>query len=204
VRWQNGRVRCWGQLLGEDGELRASAEPVEVPGLDDAVAIAAGAGHSCAIRRGGTVACWGVNTHGQLGDGSREPSATPVAVRGLELSLVLAAGGTELDGVLVGHSCAVTKSFHVQCWGRNREGQLGIGRADDSSTATVVLGEPDQVDFNPHLSSLTGIALGALHSCALDQRGNVECWGDDEHGQLGLSEEDDFVFGRAQDVGLFD
>src|SRR6185295_8087852 len=100
----------------------------------------AGAGHTCALKRGGGVACFGHNESGQLGDGTFQSRARAVDVDGLELSLQVSAGGAELDGELVGHTCVQTKGFYVSCWGRNAEGQLGIGRADDSPTPQVVLG----------------------------------------------------------------
>jgi hypothetical protein len=51
-----------------------------LPGLESGVtAISAGSGHVCAIK-GGELFCWGVNRHGQLGDGTRGDSADPVAV----------------------------------------------------------------------------------------------------------------------------
>jgi len=92
-----GHVWCWGGngngQLG-DGRLSHgqsvnpgapdfSPLPVEVRGLTDAVAIAAGSWHTCALLRSGTVECWGSDAHGQLGDGRKTDSATPVTVKGV-------------------------------------------------------------------------------------------------------------------------
>ena len=57
--------------------------PAPVSGITDAIAIAAGAGHTCAILTGGSVQCWGANEHGQLGDGTTTNSLVPVTVSGL-------------------------------------------------------------------------------------------------------------------------
>lgn len=77
-------VWCWGAndvgQLG-DGTNRSSATPVRVIGIDDAVALSAGANHACAIRRDRSVWCWGRNAQGQLGDGTRRDSAVPVQAR---------------------------------------------------------------------------------------------------------------------------
>lgn len=81
---ESGRVSCWGAndygQLGEGGSWASFLEPVEVLGLDDAAAVAAGLGHTCAIRASGTMACWGINNNGQLGDGTTEGRFEPVAV----------------------------------------------------------------------------------------------------------------------------
>jgi hypothetical protein len=80
------RVTCGGDdAFGQrgDGTTSGADEPTPVPGLDDAIAIATGRVHTCALRVGGEVLCWGDNTFGQLGDGTRErrPSPTRVALR---------------------------------------------------------------------------------------------------------------------------
>jgi len=74
-----GPLFCWGS--NEEGQLGIPAErvataPVQV-GEDAWVAVAAGDGHSCAIRADGFVYCWGRNISGQLGDGTLENRRTP-------------------------------------------------------------------------------------------------------------------------------
>ena len=49
----------------------------------DPVAIAAGAQHTCAVRLGGQVLCWGQNSSGQLGEGTMSSLPEPVPVTGL-------------------------------------------------------------------------------------------------------------------------
>lgn len=203
ARLQRGRVLCWGETLDDDGQMRANAEAYAVAGLDDAMEIAAGAGFTCALRANGKVVCWGLNDAGQLGDGTRHASAAPVEVTGLELSLYIAAGGAERDGTLDGHACAVTKSFFVQCWGRNREGQLGVGKAPDATRAAVVLGLPGEEDDEPFLPDVTAITAGGAHSCSIDHDGPVICWGDDSLGQLDANPEGEYAVGRPTETRLF-
>jgi Regulator of chromosome condensation (RCC1) repeat len=185
ARLASGKVVCWGELIDKDSLLpQPSADAIEVEGLSNATAITAGAGQSCALRADAVVVCWGQNGSGQLGDGSLEPSAVPVVVQGLDKVLYISAGGGLQDGVLVGHSCAVDKGFFVQCWGRNHEGQLGIGEADDSRKPMTVLGPIDESD-TPFLDSITKLSAGGFHTCALDDSGRALCWGDDSASQLG-------------------
>ena len=204
ARLESGRVQCWGELIAAaSGARQPTATPVLVPNLEDATQIAAGAGHTCALRAEGSVVCWGFNGSGQLGHGTTRSSATPLPVIGLELSFEVRAGGAEREGELVGHTCALTKSFRVQCWGRNAEGQLGVGRAADMDTATVVLREPDDSGDDPYLRDMTAIAAGGFHTCAVDHHGRVLCWGDDTRDQLGEAPDDRASFGRATRVARF-
>ena len=79
LRGSPGSVSCWGKntdgQLGDgisplDGTIWWADTPVDVVGLSDAVAVAAGTRHTCAIRDTGNVSCWGSNDSGGLGDGS--------------------------------------------------------------------------------------------------------------------------------------
>jgi alpha-tubulin suppressor-like RCC1 family protein len=204
ARLAGGHVVCWGELIdAASGEAVSTADAVEVAELDDATAIAAGAGHSCALRASGAVVCWGANQSGQLGDGTTQSSAKPVAVKGLTRALRVAAGGGERDGQLVGHSCAVDTQFFVQCWGRNAEGQLGIGQGDDRTKPTLVLGPAGESD-TPYLDNIVTLDTGAFHSCAVDHDGPALCWGDDSFGQLGSRTDRTPTFGRATRVGRFE
>jgi alpha-tubulin suppressor-like RCC1 family protein len=79
-----GSVRCWGDnargQLG-DGTMTDRGAPVVVMGLTDAVQVTTrGNGHTCARSNRGTIACWGDNAKGQLGDGSLTNRLTPTPV----------------------------------------------------------------------------------------------------------------------------
>ncbi len=93
VLLRDGTVSCWGKNdLGELGRGSTSpfeATPALVMGLSDVTQIASHSphdvplegGHTCALRRDGSVVCWGKNDVGQLGDGTTMTRAAPVAVR---------------------------------------------------------------------------------------------------------------------------
>src|ERR1043165_8003394 len=102
--------RCGDHGECPDGYL--CKQDVCIPEEPDAPAcatgIAAGAAHTCSIRTDGTVWCWGLNNHGQLGDNTIIDSATPVQVSGVTGAKTLVAGDN--------HTCAIADGG-VWCWG---------------------------------------------------------------------------------------
>jgi alpha-tubulin suppressor-like RCC1 family protein len=134
--------------------------PVPVSGLSSGVAaIAAGGGHACALMSDGTVDCW-------------QAYGSPEPVSGLSGVTAITAGA----GYGVDSTCAVTSGGAVECWGDNQYGQLGDGTTTPSATPVAVSG----------LSSGVGaVAVGGGQTCALASAGGVECWGDNQYGQLG-------------------
>jgi alpha-tubulin suppressor-like RCC1 family protein len=175
---REGDVKCWGSnSFGKLGDGRSTNRhaPVIVQGLPGKISgIATGREHSCALVLNGEVACWGSNDYGQLGSavvGWR--ALTPVVVRGLTDEIAeIACGGN--------HTCARTKKYAVLCWGDNRYGQLGDGTAvNERASPAGVAGLAEET---------LQIVAGANHTCALTAQGDVTCWGDNEHGQLGAGD----------------
>jgi alpha-tubulin suppressor-like RCC1 family protein len=140
-----GAVWCWGgnesSQLG-DGTTMASSVPVQAMGITDATAIAVPTGgtHTCALRMGGRVTCWGSNLAGQLGDGTTMTRTSPVDVTMLTGATAIAAGGIADDGR--GHSCAIDGAGGVVCWGDWELSRLGSGALDDTPTPRPVPGLP--------------------------------------------------------------
>jgi alpha-tubulin suppressor-like RCC1 family protein len=168
----SGAVRCWGDnasgQLGNGSTATAVVSPVTVSGLSDAVAVAAGWVHTCAVQASGSVRCWGNNHFGQWGDGSTVDKATPVAAQGLTDTVAVAAG--------FAHTCALQSSGSVRCWGENVSyGQLGDGSGVSSNTSVAV----------KDLTNAVALTASFAHTCALQTSGDLRCWGSNFAGQLG-------------------
>ena len=184
---QNGTISCWGnndwgQLDADTADtLDRSSVPVQVEGIDDATAIAAGRGFSCALQDGGTVSCWDSSTWGELGNGQiiqsseNKTSDIPVQVTAITDATAITTGSD--------HSCALHQDGAITCWGNNWNGQLGNG------TRTVSLTDDSTAPSGPvrvnGITDATFITAGLYHSCALHQTGTISCWGGNQYGQLG-------------------
>ena len=169
-------MQCWGSTSGSYGpSISLSPVAADIVGLSGVVAVAAGGinsppaenGHTCAILANATVACFGYNGNGQLGDGTTQDAKAPVAVAGLVGAKRLSLGGS--------HSCVVNTSGNVHCWGLNQRGQLANGDLKNTATPAAV----------PGLPMITDVAAGGFHTCALSSTGTVHCWGWNGYGQLG-------------------
>ncbi|NHM26454.1 PKD domain-containing protein [Desulfofundulus sp. TPOSR] len=168
---RDGTVWVWGSnaygALGDGTEECCRLTPVQVQGLADVVAVAAGDFHSLALKFDGTVWTWGRNWYGELGDGTREKRLYPVQVQGLADVVAVAAGDE--------HSLALKSDGTVWAWGRNWAGQLGDGTREDRLTPVQVQG----------LTDVIAVSGEASHSLALKSDGTVWAWGYNYFGQLG-------------------
>lgn len=168
----SGGIKCWGHndagQLG-DGSSKEAGVPVSVKGLTTGMLALAASGETCAVTSGGALLCWGANSFGQLGNGTTQGHLVPVGVSGLSAGvLAVATGGL--------HTCAVTSSFAVKCWGDNSTGDLG----DGTTSSNLV-----PVDVKGLSSGVSAVALGFGHTCALTSQGTVQCWGLNQYGELG-------------------
>jgi alpha-tubulin suppressor-like RCC1 family protein len=132
-----------------------------------------------------TVAAWGFNEGGQLGNGSTTDASTPVQVVGLSGMTAIAAG--------YAHSLALREDGTVWAWGSNFAGALGNG-----STAAF---SPSPVQV-AGLSGVRAVAGGLGYSLALREDGTVWAWGDNQFGQLGTGSSADSSLTPVQVAGL--
>ena len=169
------RVYCWGFNFwgqvgdGTKGEDNWRLTPTAVAGGRRFRQVRAGWSHTCAITRSDVAFCWGYNGNGQLGDGTTTTAgrATPVRVLG-GLQWRQLGGGAE-------HTCGVTQSDQVYCWGLNDRGQLGNGTTGRRLKPVPVSGgrQFQQVD------------AGGFHTCAVSTANLAYCWGLNFEGALG-------------------
>lgn len=167
-----GAVWCWGDSvhgrLGDglevtDGKTATRPRFADGAALDGVVQLALGFDHTCALRATGEIYCWGRNYAGQVGSGDSviRDRPHPVTLPGDAAAMSVAAGEW--------HSCAVTASRQVYCWGRNKQGQLGLGNSGTD------------LDPTPQVPVLVGqapaIAAGGDWVQAVAQDGRLFAWG---------------------------
>jgi cysteine-rich repeat protein len=167
-------VYCWGTnsegQLG-DGTTTSPLTPVQVGGglPVTAAAVSTGDSHTCGLTPAGSVACWGGNDYGQLGDGTTTNRLTPVSVIGLgATAAVVSAGGH--------HTCVLSTGGAVRCWGYNGYGQLGDGTTTSRPSPGDVTGLP---------GGIVDLCTGQDHTCVALGTGEVYCWGRNNYGQIG-------------------
>jgi alpha-tubulin suppressor-like RCC1 family protein len=186
----DGTVLAWGRnTLGELGlggvvgpevcgvATPCSKVPVRVPGISNAIAIAASEHHSVALLADGSVVGWGEDEHGEQGNGVGTatgckcvPSAT--AIPGVSGVFAVAAGGHT--------SAALLFDGTVRNWGQNSEGQLGTG-AFSPASGCACLGPVSPTG----LVGVKQLSGGGDHSLALLQGGGAVGWGFNFDGQVG-------------------
>ena len=164
-RLANGSVLCWGTneygQLGNGVTGPDSNVPVAVRGGYNFTAISLNGYHACGRLNNGSVRCWGLNNHGQLGNGGTTDSNVPVAVLGGYNFTLIYSGGA--------HSCGLLRNGTAMCWGDDQAAELGDGQWSDSSVPVTVLGQ---------YNNFTALSLGNTHSCGILVNGSAMCWGE--------------------------
>jgi alpha-tubulin suppressor-like RCC1 family protein len=150
----------------------AAAACVQVTG------VALGGVSSHALLSDGTVRSWGGNASGVLGLGaSGGQNAKPTRVDSLADVVELVAHGTrDASAQRAGHACVRLADGSARCWGHNEAGQCGTTPGTQGVATPSLVALPDKT---------AEIAVGGQHSCARLVNGEVWCWGDGSHGQLG-------------------
>lgn len=175
ARLGDNTLRCWGRNInGQLGNNSTTSSPTPVPVnlITGATQVSAGSSHTCArlIAGGGSVRCWGLNTDGQLGDGSNTQRLEAVATvggTGTTGATSLSAGGS--------HTCARISDGTLRCWGLGTSGQLGDGSQISSNVPITV----------STISSATSVSAGFIHTCSRLTDGTLRCWGNNNGGRLG-------------------
>jgi alpha-tubulin suppressor-like RCC1 family protein len=147
-----GESQCWGY------DARFEVRPPQMRGLR-LKSLSAGS-HACGVTTTGAAFCAGNNTNGQLGDGTTASRyESPAAVQGGLTFASITAG--------IGHTCGLTVSGDVYCWGASDVGQLGTAfRESNPKPARVPIPE-----------RFKAVSASAMYSCGLNIAGRAYCWG---------------------------
>ncbi len=194
----NGQLWAWGDnSVGEvgDGTHVNRASPVHIAlmrsggvavALPPIASVACGGSFNLALSQAGVVYAWGTGgaEGGLLGSGEALAEATqPIPV---DRSGVLAGKDVAKISAGVRHSLALTTDGTLVAWGRNFEGQIGVGSLPPYQTAFA----PVLVSGSGSLSGkqVAQCAAGYDFSIVLDTLGGLHSWGDNSNGSLGLGD----------------
>lgn len=175
-----GKVWCVGDnVYGQlgDGSRTARKDPVVIAGIADAVQVVAGSRHSCALRRGGAVQCWGDDTFGQLGRPGvvhGEPfdeHAGPLPLPPIDTR----SSAVPVTPVGLGAIARLAVFEHTTC-GLQVDGAVVCWHGDGEAAASVRQRLP---------ADTRALALGAVHDCVVQADGQVRCWGLNFYGRIG-------------------
>ncbi len=170
-----GALYCWGDnthgQLGT-GSLTGSTTPVRVGTAADWTVVSAGyTAHTCGIRSGGALYCWGDNTDGQLGDNTTIERTVPKQVGTATDWTIVSTGGAGLYDFgftqITAFTCGTRAGGELFCWGDNSRGELGDGTMTNRFTPTRVGSAGDWRD----------ISVGAFHACGIRSDRSLYCWG---------------------------
>ena len=182
----NGTGLCWGNNShGQLGDIslaeRNTPTPVRlIPAGRYIVQMSTGIAHTCALLDDGSIACWGDNQLGQLGNGTTSSSWQASSV------VSLPSGKTAISiDVGPGSACAILNDDSLVCWGSNSRGQVDpTGGGDSYFEGDPIWTTPNAVNL-PGNPSIATVSIGFDHACAITTVSDLYCWGGNNMGQLG-------------------
>jgi uncharacterized protein YjdB/alpha-tubulin suppressor-like RCC1 family protein len=166
LKWNDVADSDKGSVRGYLVEISGATEysTIQFSPLSGSLAVG---NQSCAIDTEGKAYCWGLNSSGELGDGSTVNRLTPTLVTGSVRFISIA--------VAQRFTCGLSTDSLAYCWGTNSEGQLGTGSYGSSSVPVAVTG-------GHRFVSLVGTGR---QMCALTSAGTGYCWGHNPLGEVG-------------------
>jgi hypothetical protein len=159
----DGEVQCWGRFGDSPGDPTVESAPTFVTPRDSSLrfqTISAGS-VTCALTALGVAYCWGLNLHGEVGDGSRQPRSRPTRVLTPQRFRQIVVG--------VSVTCGLTLDSRAFCWGRADAGALGDGTVSEGAVRPTAAPVNSQWRF-VELS-------GGFGFCARSSDSMTRCWG---------------------------
>jgi alpha-tubulin suppressor-like RCC1 family protein len=175
----DGSLWGWGLngngQIGNDTTYVTRQQPVAVMSGARWLSIAAGQGHSLAIKSDGTLWAAGVNATGQLGTGDTTQRQEWTQIGTDNDWKLIAAGGI--------FSFGIKNDGSLWAWGYNDDGELGLGYLSYS------VNRPTRVGTD---TNWTGVSCGFVYSLALKRDGTVWSTGFNGAGSLGRTTVDNY------------
>ena len=178
-------IVCWGDntygqlgigntnTIGDGaGEMGSSLSTVSLPSGRSASQITAGEDVTCAILDNNDLICWGLNNYGQLGQGNTNDVNNPSSLSAISLG----SGNALSVDAGVNSVCAVVTGNDVKCWGRNTEGQLGLGDTNHRGDGINEMGT-NLNTISLGSGNINQVEVGDAFACALKSGGGIKCWG---------------------------
>lgn len=167
----NGTLWAWGgNTYGQCGNAappNSVATPLQIGTATDWQTISTGSYHSMAIKTDGTAWGWGINTLGQIGDGTNTDKIIPTQIDINTDWSQIASGWS--------YTLAIKTDGTLWAWGNNNFGQLGDG-SNTNNNAPIQIGTA---------TTWQNITAGDGHSIAIKTDGSLWAWGSNQFGQLG-------------------
>jgi len=160
-------IGCGGLLVEEPQQTPSLGPSAPIQHrLPDTPVISGNWGHTCIVRRSGTLYCWGYGRGGALGNNSTADQVEPVQVGEPAIWRTVSAGTS--------HTCAIRLDGSLWCWGSNMVGQVGASTDGLHLVPTRVGADRDWVR----------VVVGGGHTCGLRGNGSLWCWGGRDYGGL--------------------
>jgi alpha-tubulin suppressor-like RCC1 family protein len=176
---------CWGDNSnGQVGiavpvsDPKTSPLPVLLDNTHTWTSLSVGYSHTCGIAAG-ELYCWGSSPYGECGNGASTTNPIPFS---LSAPIALPSGQSSWVSVTSGgsHTCAITDTQSMYCWGRRNSGQTGIGTTIPGTTDVLT---PTKVTLaDPQ--GFTAVQSDLAHTCALVGT-TAYCWGTGTTGAIG-------------------
>ncbi|CAM1326226.1 Uncharacterised protein g9199 [Pycnogonum litorale] len=187
------------------GTLRKQTSPHRVDLPEPVAHVSAGFFHSVALTSTNKLYTWGVNpqslrlqaqvsrkTRGQriqsgntqqptlleMATSEKDTQTNHLVPKSIDTSLI----DSRIKQLSCGaaHTALITTNGEVFTWGRNYDGQLGIGSRKEIRTPTMLIGINDK--------RMVDISCGSDFTIALDSSGRLWGWGRNDLGQLGIEQ----------------